>query len=111
MKLKDAELMKRLEPEKSAAWRSLDVAILQRYLFDEVLTSTFGFANMTRGYTADDAAVGPQVDAGTYQAAFLLQSTPIRALADLGEHGETMPQKSTYFSPKLATGLVMNPLR
>jgi uncharacterized protein (DUF1015 family) len=32
-------------------------------------------------------------------------------LEELGEHGEVMPQKSTYFYPKLATGLVINPLR
>ena len=57
-----------------------------------------------------DADVVPKVDAGEYQAAFLIQSTPIKALADLGEHGEVMPQKSTYFFPKLATGMVINPL-
>lgn len=111
LKLKDAEMMKRLEPTKSDAWRALDVAILQRYLFDEVLVPKFGGEQLVRGYTAIDAEVGPKVDSGDYQAAFLIQSTPIRALADLGEHGEVMPQKSTYFFPKLATGMVINPLR
>ena len=33
------------------------------------------------------------------------------ALEDLGKHGEVMPQKSTYFFPKLATGMLMNPLK
>ena len=109
--LKDAELMKRLEPTKSDAWRALDVAILQRYLFDEILVPRFGGERIVRGYTAIDAEVQQKVDGGEYQAAFLLQPTPIKALADLGEHGEVMPQKSTYFFPKLATGLVINPLR
>jgi uncharacterized protein (DUF1015 family) len=109
--LKDGELMRRLEPDKSDAWRGLDVAILQRYLFDEVLAASFGGAGMTRGYTADEHAVAPQVDSGAFQVGFLLQPTPIRALTELGDRGEVMPQKSTFFFPKLATGLVINPLR
>lgn len=108
--LKDAELMKRLEPTKSDAWRALDVAILQRYLFDEVVVPKFGGEKVVRGYTADARDVAPKVDAGEYQFGFLIQPTPIKALADLGEHGEVMPQKSTYFFPKLATGMVINPL-
>lgn len=109
--LKDAGLMKKLEPTKSDAWRALDVAILQRYLFDEVVVPHFGGESIIRGYTADARAVAPKVDAKEYQAAFLLQPTPIKALADLGDHGEVMPQKSTYFYPKLATGMVINPLQ
>jgi uncharacterized protein (DUF1015 family) len=111
LRLTDAALMKTLEPAKSDAWRALDVAILHRYLFDEVLVPNFGGERIVRGYTADANEVAPRVDAGEFQAAFLIQPTPIRALADLGEHGEVMPQKSTYFFPKLATGMVINPLR
>ena len=40
----------------------------------------------------------------------MLKSTPLGALEELGKHGEVMPQKSTYFFPKLATGMVINPL-
>lgn len=111
LKLKDAGLMKRLEPTKSDAWLALDVAILHRYLFDEILVPQFGGERITRGYTAHEHEVAPKVDAGEYQFAFLIQPTPIKALADLGDHGEVMPQKSTYFFPKLATGMVINPLR
>ena len=111
LKLTDTAIMRSLEPGRSDAWRSLDVAVLQRLLFDEVLGRHFGGATMTRGYTADDAAIESLVESGSYQVAFALQPTPIRALADLGDVGEVMPQKSTYFFPKLATGLVINPLR
>jgi uncharacterized protein (DUF1015 family) len=107
LKLKDADLMSRLEPDQSPAWRSLDVAILQRYLIEEVLAKRFGGGGLTRGYTAYDNEVAPKVDSGEYQIALLIQPTPIRALADLGEHGEVMPQKSTFFYPKLATGMVI----
>lgn len=107
--LRDMDRMKTLEPDKSDAWRALDVAILQRVILDDLVSPIFG-GTLTRGYTADDAEAIRKVDAGEYQFALLIQPTPIRALADLGEHGEVMPQKSTYFFPKLATGLVINPL-
>ena len=41
----------------------------------------------------------------------MLRPTPLPALEELGKTKEVMPQKSTYFFPKLATGLVMNPIR
>ena len=40
-----------------------------------------------------------------------IQVRALQALEDLGKQGEVMPQKSTYFFPKLATGMVMNPIR
>ena len=66
---------------------------------------------VTRGYTADARTIVNQVDGGTYQIALLLQSTPLHALEELGKQNEVMPQKSTYFFPKLATGMVINSLR
>jgi uncharacterized protein (DUF1015 family) len=108
---RDSSLMQRLEPDKSDDWRSLDVAVLQRAVFDDVLSPLFaGGQELQRGYTADANAVAPKVDSGEYQIAFVLRSTPVRALEQLGRHGEVMPQKSTYFYPKLATGLTISPL-
>jgi uncharacterized protein (DUF1015 family) len=66
---------------------------------------------LVRGYTADAASVPAQVDGKKYQIALLLKPTPLKALQELGKHGEVMPQKSTYFFPKLATGMVMYSLR
>ena len=112
LKLKNLDLLKPLEPAKSDAWRRLDVAILQRYLLDEVLQPKFaGGKELIKGYTADPRTIAPQVDGAHYQLALMLRPTPLQALADLGEHKEVMPQKSTYFFPKLATGMVMNPIR
>jgi len=109
----DPDVLAALEPGQSMAWRQLDVAILQRYLLDEVLSPHFVTPGqeLTKGYTADAAEVPMKVDGNTYQIALMLQSTPLSALEELGKHGEVMPQKSTYFFPKLATGMVMNPLR
>lgn len=112
LRLKNLDVLGALEPGQSAAWRQLDVAILQRYLLDEVLGPRFaGGAELIKGYTADPGAIAPQVDGKKYQLALILQPTPLKALEELGKHGEVMPQKSTYFFPKLATGMVINPLR
>jgi uncharacterized protein (DUF1015 family) len=111
LRLKNLDILKPLEPNHSDAWRRLDVAILQRYLLDEVIAPRFKEErDVTRGYTADPADIAPQVDGVRYQIALLLRPTPLGALQQLGEHGEVMPQKSTYFFPKVATGMVMNPL-
>jgi uncharacterized protein (DUF1015 family) len=44
------------------------------------------------------------------QFALIIRPTPLKALEDLGQVGEVMPQKSTFFVPKLATGMTINPL-
>lgn len=109
--LKNADVLRAMEPKQSDAWRSLDVAILQRYLIDEVIQPKFSDGKPpVLGYTADAKTIAAQVDGSKYQTALLLQPTPLHALEELGKHGEVMPQKSTYFFPKLATGMVINPL-
>jgi len=112
LNLINLDLLKSLEPAKSEAWRRLDVAILQRFLLDEVLQPKFaGGKELTKGYTAYPHEIVPQVDGKKYQIALLLRPTPLHALEELGKHGEVMPQKSTFFFPKLATGMTMYPLR
>ncbi len=108
---KNPDVLAKLEPDHSPAWRKLDVAILQRYLLDEILKPKFAAGqDPTRGYTADSHAVTKMCDGSKYQIALLLKSTPLHALEELGKTNEVMPQKSTYFYPKLATGMVLNPL-
>jgi uncharacterized protein (DUF1015 family) len=110
--LKNVDVLRPLEPSHSDAWRRLDVAILQRYLLDEVLQPRFSPGrDLVKGYTADPFEVAPKVDGQQYQIALLLKATPLGALEQLAQHNEVMPQKSTFFYPKLATGMVMNPLR
>jgi uncharacterized protein (DUF1015 family) len=112
LRLKSANPLKALEPAQSQAWRNLDVAILQRYLLDEVLGPKFaGGKELIRGYTADPRTIVPQTDGKQYQIALILRPTPLHALEELGKRGEVMPQKSTYFFPKLATGMMMYPLK
>lgn len=110
--LKNEDVLKPFEPGKSDAWRRLDVAILQRYLLDAVIAPNFtANKEVTKGYTAYADQVTPQVDGNKFQIALLLRSTLLRALEELGRHNEVMPQKSTFFYPKLATGMIINPVR
>jgi hypothetical protein len=88
------------------------VAILQRYLLDEVLQPKFaGGKELTKGYTADPFEVAPRTDGQQYQIALLLRSTP------LGAPGAARPAQRGHAAeehvllPQAATGMVMNPLR
>lgn len=112
IRLTNKDVLANLEPGQSATWRELDVAILQRYLVDEAICPAFApSGEIARGYTADAAQVAQQVDGKKYQVGLVLQSTPLHALEALGKHNEVMPQKSTYFFPKLATGMAINVLK
>jgi uncharacterized protein (DUF1015 family) len=48
------------------------------------------------------------VDSGGAAAAFLLNTTKVEQVREIANHGEKMPQKSTYFYPKPCSGVVMN---
>jgi uncharacterized protein (DUF1015 family) len=61
-------------------------------------------------YTADAAAAIAAVDRGDAEAAFLLEPVTVEQVARFAHAGETMPQKSTFFYPKLTSGLVLYPL-
>jgi uncharacterized protein (DUF1015 family) len=61
-------------------------------------------------YTASRAEAEAAVDRGEAEAAFLVRPTPIEAVFERARRGEVMPQKTTYFFPKLTSGLLFNPL-
>ncbi len=96
----------------SAAWNELDVAIAHQLILDELLG--LGAAAMAAGAhvrSSQDAAEALQaVQSGEAQAALLLNTTRVRQICAVAEADDQMPQKSTYFYPKLTTGLVLNAL-
>jgi uncharacterized protein (DUF1015 family) len=102
------------EQMPGAAWQGLDVAVLQELVFGEALgvTPEDIRAGERVTYTRDAEAAVNAVRAGTDGAslAALLNPTPPEAMRDVAQAGDRMPQKSTYFYPKLLTGLVINPL-
>ena len=61
-------------------------------------------------YTPERAEAVATVDRGEAEAAFLLRPTRIEDVWAVARRGETMPQKSTYFYPKLTSGLLFHPL-
>ncbi len=101
----DRAKLAQLEPKRSQAWRSLDVAYLHRYLIEELA----GDLDITVRYvkSAADAKALARSENGV---ALLPRATRMDQLRAVSEGGELMPQKSTYFYPKLATGLTINPL-
>jgi uncharacterized protein (DUF1015 family) len=98
-------------PGTSPATR-LDVAALER----EILVPHLGADQAALAhdevlsYTKDAAEAEALVAGGSIAAALILRGIPKPDIADVSEAGETMPQKSTYFFPKLLTGVAFHPL-
>lgn len=99
-------------PAGATPGERLDVAVLER----EVLIPDLGddqAALTARGvlsYVKDARDAADLVASGDAAAVFLLRPIPKAAVAAVSEAGETMPQKSTYFYPKLLTGVAFHPL-
>ncbi len=97
-----------LEPKQPKAWHQLDTAYLHRYLIDVLLKSAIAAEPKVHYVKNDDDAKDTARElAGV---ALLLKPTPMAHLRAVSEAGGLMPQKSTFFYPKLATGLTINPL-
>lgn len=110
MVLKDMAPVRALMADKSAALQALDVSVLHTLvlekLFDIDKENMANQVNLTYTRRFDEAIQG--VDSGAFQCAFILNPTRVSEILDVAANGEKMPQKSTYFYPKLITGLVMN---
>ena len=61
-------------------------------------------------YARDTAEALAMVRSGEFDAAFVMRPTPVEQVREIAAAGENMPPKSTYFFPKLLTGLLFNPL-
>lgn len=98
--------------EKSEAWRQLDVAVLQHLIVEKICQPTFCDAGqeVTWKFPHTLDQLHRDVSLPGYQLGVIVQPTPLESVRLVSEAGELMPQKSTFFYPKLATGLVMNPL-
>lgn len=110
--LKSLDVMKEMLPDLSEASQSLDVSVLHTL----VLEKLFGIdkenmanqKNLTYTKYFSEAISG--VDSGEFQCSFILNPTRVTEIRDVAAAGEKMPQKSTYFYPKMITGMVMNNL-
>lgn len=98
-----------VEAEHSPEWKRMDVAVLHHLIINRVLELDPVFL-VERGKLTftpwADEAMG-EVDSGEAEASFLVRPTSLREVWDLAERGERMPHKSTYFHPKLPSGLII----
>lgn len=115
-------IMKQISPEQSDQWRSLGVALLHNLVISHLL----GFQNLASPKyvhsinevidglkTGDDAGrdLTGQMGSGVpFELACLVMPATVDHIKAISEHGERMPAKSTYFYPKMLSGLVFNPL-
>jgi uncharacterized protein (DUF1015 family) len=107
-----AGLVRSLCPDCPVEWRDLDVAVLHFALLGMVLRiNPDPIEEGGSVTTMDDAREACQaVREGRYSAAFLLNPVPVAQVLEIADAGRRMPRKSTFFHPKLATGLVINTL-
>jgi len=114
--LKDDRLMDSACPQMSDAARRLDVNVLHKLILERILgigdrelasQSHIEYVKDIGG--AIDGAIG-RVDCGAAQAVFFMNPTRIEQVRAVAAAGEKMPQKSTFFHPKMFAGLVINKL-
>jgi len=105
--LKDEHVMDTLATDHSKTWRTLDVSILHKLILEQFLGINEKNLEDHVKYTRVDAEAIQFVDDGKYDFSFLINATKIDQLKAIADASEHMPQKSTYFLPKMLSGLVM----
>ena len=110
LRLKNKRIMQRLAKELSGPLRDLDVTTLHLLILEHILglTQEQQVKGEAIGYSQDEEKVLKAVDKEDYQAAFILNPPKPDEIMAIVQSGEKMPQKTTYFYPKLITGLVIN---
>jgi len=110
--LKNMNAVNDINTDKCSAYNNLDVTVLHTLILEEIMgidkENMAKQINLT--YTKKIEEAISKVAEGSFQAAFILNATKVSEIRDVASAGEKMPQKSTYFYPKLITGLVMNKL-
>ncbi len=104
---------KRIIDNRSEAYSDLDVSILHSFVLENALgIDKENMANQINlRYTRSMDEAVDSVKNGKASAAFLINATKVSQIKAVSLAGDKMPQKSTYFYPKLKTGLVMNMLK
>jgi uncharacterized protein (DUF1015 family) len=95
-----------LSPEAPACLRALDTY----FLHHAVLGPLLGVPDAAVSYVHSQAEAEDALATGGCRLALLMRATPVRQIVDVAEAGESMPAKSTFFHPKLPSGLVIHPL-
>lgn len=111
-----------LAPEHGAAWQSLGVSLLHRLIMENLLGGkqlpkpmyVHSVDEVVHGLRSGDTvgrdATGQEGKGGRFELAALVMPATVEHVQSISELGERMPAKSTYFYPKLLSGMVLNPL-
>jgi uncharacterized protein (DUF1015 family) len=104
--------MDALLPNKSAAYRRLDVSILHHLVIDKLLGISMETHKLGLNieYIKDADEADKRVHDGFAEIVFFMNPTKVNEVKEIASAGERMPQKATYFYPKLLTGLVVHKL-
>jgi uncharacterized protein (DUF1015 family) len=110
--LKDQAIADKALEGMPAAYRRLDTAVLEALVLRGALGMSEDDISHLNGldYSKDLDDAIDAVRTGRADAGFFMRATPVEAVREVAETGESMPPKSTYFYPKVPTGLVFNPL-
>ena len=110
LRVKNKRTLPRIAKGMTPALRELDVTILHLLVFEHVLglSPEEQVKRDTLSYLHDEDQALQAVESGACQAAFILNPPRAEEALAVALQGEKMPQKSTYFYPKLPTGFVMN---
>jgi uncharacterized protein (DUF1015 family) len=112
LKLRDQQTADQALPGFSPAYKRLDTGVLETLILKSALGLSDDDISHFNGlfYARDTKEAEAMVASGEYEAAFLMRPTPVSQTRDIAAAGENMPPKSTFFYPKLLTGLLFNPL-
>jgi len=112
LRLRDRAPVADALPDAPDAYRDLDAVILETLILRGQMGMSTDDIAAKKGlaYDSDPASAVGSIEAGERDALFMLRPTPVDAVRKCAALGETMPPKSTYFFPKLLTGIVFNPL-
>jgi uncharacterized protein (DUF1015 family) len=114
--------MAEVAAEHSAEWQGLGVSLLHRLVMDNLLGAKNAAApkyvrsieevvhGLIHGDDVGRDLTGQLASGGRFELAALVMPATIDHIRDISNHGERMPAKSTYFYPKVLSGLVINPL-
>jgi uncharacterized protein (DUF1015 family) len=110
--LEDRAAARAMAPGHSLAYQDLDVTVLQTLVLENTLCVTASDMAAERHVTfcKDLGEAFSRLSEGEFQAGFFLNPTRLSQVRDVAFGGERMPQKATYFYPKLPTGLVFHDL-
>jgi uncharacterized protein (DUF1015 family) len=110
--LKDQAIADRALEGMPDPYRRLDTAVLEALVLKGALGMSEDDISHLRGlnYSKNLADAIEAVESGRADAGFFMRATPVDQVREVAEAGESMPPKSTYFFPKVPTGLVFSPL-